>query len=48
MSKVAYYTEEGLEKLRSEVDYLKRVERPKISLQIGEARDKGDLYENAE
>ncbi|MCB0481878.1 MAG: transcription elongation factor GreA [Flavobacteriales bacterium] len=48
MSKVAYYTEEGLEKLRSEVDYLKRVERPKISLQIGEARDKGDLSENAE
>lgn len=48
MGKTAYYTEEGLQKLRNEVEQLKRVERPKISQQIGEARDKGDLSENAE
>ena len=48
MGKTAYYTEEGLQKLRDEVEQLKRVERPKISQQIGEARDKGDLSENAE
>lgn len=43
-----YFTEEGLKKLKDELDYLKRVERPKISKQIAEARDKGDLSENAE
>jgi len=43
-----YYTEEGLEKLKQELDYLIRVKRPDISRQIGEARDKGDLSENAE
>lgn len=43
-----YYTEEGLEKLKEELEYLIRVERPDISRQIGEARDKGDLSENAE
>lgn len=48
MSKVSYYTAEGLKKLRDEVDKLKNVERPKISQQIAEARDKGDLSENAE
>lgn len=48
MSKVAYYTEEGLQKLRNEVYQLKTVERPSISEQIAEARDKGDLSENAE
>ncbi len=48
MSKVAYYTEEGLQKLRDEVQQLKTVERPAISQQIAEARDKGDLSENAE
>ncbi len=48
MSKTAYYTEEGLQKLRDEVHQLKTVERPAISQQIGEARDKGDLSENAE
>lgn len=48
MSKVSYYTAEGLKKLRDELEQLKSVERPKISQQIAEARDKGDLSENAE
>ncbi|WP_086475833.1 MULTISPECIES: transcription elongation factor GreA [Arenibacter] len=48
MSKVSYYTAEGLKKLREELSYLKDVERPKASRAIGEARDKGDLSENAE
>ncbi|MCF6243213.1 MAG: transcription elongation factor GreA [Bacteroidales bacterium] len=48
MAKVSYMTEEGLKKLKEEVDHLVRVERPKISAQIAEARDKGDLSENAE
>lgn len=48
MSKVSYYTAEGLKKLREELDYLKAVERPKASQAIAEARDKGDLSENAE
>ncbi|MEZ5196531.1 MAG: transcription elongation factor GreA [Bacteroidales bacterium] len=48
MTKVSYYTEEGLQKLKDEVDHLIKVERPAISLQISEARDKGDLSENAE
>lgn len=48
MSKVSYYTEEGFQKLRNELNYLKDVERPKASNAIGEARDKGDLSENAE
>ncbi len=43
-----YLTQEGLDKLRKELDHLKRVERPAISQQIAEARDKGDLSENAE
>jgi len=48
MAKVSYYTEEGLKKLREELEYLKAVERPKASQAIAEARDKGDLSENAE
>jgi transcription elongation factor GreA len=48
MSKVSYYTAEGLKKLRAELNQLKDVERPKASQAIGEARDKGDLSENAE
>ena len=48
MSKVSYYTEEGLKKLRSDLDKLKDIERPKASQAIAEARDKGDLSENAE
>ena len=48
MSKVSYYTEEGLKKLREELNQLKDIERPKASQAIAEARDKGDLSENAE
>ena len=48
MSTVSYYTKEGLKKLKEELDHLKFVERPSISQQIAEARDKGDLSENAE
>jgi len=48
MSHVNYFTEEGLEKLIEELRELKVVERSRISKQIGEARDKGDLSENAE
>lgn len=48
MSKIDYFTEEGLQKLKDEVRYLERVERPRISKEIGEAIDKGDLSENAE
>ncbi len=48
MSTVSYYTAEGLKKLREELDQLKSIERPKASQAIAEARDKGDLSENAE
>jgi transcription elongation factor GreA len=48
MSNVSYYTEEGLQKLKEELRHLKDVERPAASQAIGEARDKGDLSENAE
>ncbi|MCB4799792.1 transcription elongation factor GreA [Neotamlana laminarinivorans] len=48
MSKVSYYTPEGLKKLREELNKLKDIERPKASQAIAEARDKGDLSENAE
>lgn len=48
MSKVSYYTAEGLRKLRDELNQLKDVERPKASQAIADARDKGDLSENAE
>jgi transcription elongation factor GreA len=48
MTKVSYYTAEGLKKLRDELEYLKAVERPNASQAIAEARDKGDLSENAE
>ncbi|RRJ88948.1 transcription elongation factor GreA [Paenimyroides tangerinum] len=48
MSKVSYYTAEGLKKLRDEIDQLKSIERPKASQAIADARDKGDLSENAE
>jgi transcription elongation factor GreA len=48
MSKVNYYTAEGLQKLKDELDQLRDVERPKASQAIAEARDKGDLSENAE
>jgi len=48
MGKLSYVTSEGLKKLIREVDHLKTVERPQISQEIADARDKGDLSENAE
>lgn len=45
---ISYYSEEGLKKLRSDLEHMKSVQRPSISNQIAEARDKGDLSENAE
>jgi transcription elongation factor GreA len=48
MSNVSYYTAEGLKKLRDELRQLKDIERPKASQAIADARDKGDLSENAE
>ncbi|MFH1000594.1 MAG: transcription elongation factor GreA [Bacteroidota bacterium] len=48
MNDIKYFTEEGLQKLRDEVEEMIRVQRPAISKQIAEARDKGDLSENAE
>lgn len=48
MAEVTYYTEEGLVKLREELQYLKTEGRTKIANAIAEARDKGDLSENAE
>lgn len=48
MNQVKYFTKEGLEKLQGELERLKSVDRPAISQQIAEAREKGDLSENAE
>jgi transcription elongation factor GreA len=48
MSNIKYYTEEGLNRLKVELEQLVTIERPSISRQIAEARDKGDLSENAE
>lgn len=48
MSQISYFTEEGLKKLKDELHHLKTHERAYISRQIAEARDKGDLSENAE
>ena len=48
MSQITYYTEEGLKKLKDELKEMESVQRPAISAQIAEARDKGDLSENAE
>lgn len=48
MAEITYFTQEGLDKLKEEVAYLKTTERANISRQIAEARDKGDLSENAE
>ena len=48
MSTTAYYTEEGFKKLQDELHHLRTVERPHLSQQIADARDKGDLSENAE
>ncbi|MBK6541754.1 MAG: transcription elongation factor GreA [Flavobacteriales bacterium] len=48
MTAPAYYTEEGLKKLQDELHRMRTVERPHLSQQIADARDKGDLSENAE
>ena len=48
MSNVSYYTPEGLKKLKDELSHLENVERPRVSQEIADARDKGDLSENAE
>ncbi|HNQ60403.1 MAG TPA: transcription elongation factor GreA [Bacteroidales bacterium] len=48
MSEIQYYTKQGLESLKQQLDYLTTVERSRISQMIAEARDKGDLSENAE
>jgi transcription elongation factor GreA len=48
MSNISYYNKEGLEKLKEDLNLLTTVERSKISKMIAEARDKGDLSENAE
>lgn len=48
MSEINYMSKEGYENLKAEIEHLKKVERPSISKQIAEARDKGDLSENAE
>jgi transcription elongation factor GreA len=48
MSQISYYTAEGLKKLKDDLHNMKTVQRPSISNQIAEARDKGDLSENAE
>ena len=48
MAQLSYYTEEGLQRLNDELYQLESIERPRVSAQIAEARDKGDLSENAE
>ena len=48
MSEISYYSEEGMKNLKKELDQLEHVERPRVSNDIAEARDKGDLSENAE
>ena len=45
---VSYMTKDGYDKIMAEINYLETVKRPEISAQIAEARDKGDLSENAE
>ena len=48
MSNVSYYTPEGLQKLKDELAHLEQVERPRVSQEIADSRDKGELSENAE
>ncbi|HWZ21800.1 MAG TPA: hypothetical protein VNW06_04055, partial [Cytophagaceae bacterium] len=48
MSELSYYTEEGIKKLKDELHFLKTKGRSDMAKQIAEARDKGDLSENAE
>ena len=47
MNEIKYFTEQGLQNLKDELNHLKNVERPNITKEISEARDKGDLSENA-
>jgi transcription elongation factor GreA len=48
MSEISYYSAEGLKKLKAELVQLEQVERPRVTVEIADARDKGDLSENAE
>ena len=48
MTQISYYSEQGLQDLKDELHQLRSIERPRITGQIAEARDKGDLSENAE
>ena len=48
MNEIKYFTKQGLQNLKDELNHLKNVERPNITKEIAEARDKGDLSENAE
>ena len=48
MSEISYYSAEGMKTLKEELEHLEHVERPRVSNDIAEARDKGDLSENAE
>lgn len=48
MSEISYYSEEGLKNLKDELHQLEQVERPRVTQEIADARDKGDLSENAE
>ena len=48
MSDIKYFTKQGLQNLKDELNHLKNIERPNITKEIAEARDKGDLSENAE
>jgi len=48
MSEVSYYTPEGFQRLKAELEQLETVERPRVTQEIADARDKGDLSENAE
>jgi transcription elongation factor GreA len=48
MSDISYYTPEGFQKLKEELEHLENVERPRVTQEIADARDKGDLSENAE
>ncbi|MFB1038946.1 MAG: transcription elongation factor GreA [Polaribacter sp.] len=48
MSEISYYSTEGLKKLKEELIQLEQVERPRVTVEIADARDKGDLSENAE
>ena len=48
MSDISYYTQEGFQKLKDELEHLEHVERPRVTQEISDARNKGDLSENAE